>query len=323
LRGGREKASESESASLQWCAVTSTTPSATPLRGIFPIIYTAFDAEGTIDARDQRRIVDYLIAAGTQGLAATGGASESSKLNPDERRWLLELCVDQAAGRVPTIMGCTAATTAESVELVRHGAAQGVRAAFGLLPTDQQALKGADLDAALRRHYLDLGQASPIPIMVQEVGNPLPPETVVAIHERCPNVLYVKEEAPADTGHRITALHEMSGGRLQIMSGGSNLLDDLARGAIGAIPGSIGVADLSTAYRRFVEGDRVGARRAFNHFLPLSHWRRPFGLLGAKEVLRRLGVISGAYLRPPAEQRLDAHDLRELDEIMATQGPPF
>jgi dihydrodipicolinate synthase/N-acetylneuraminate lyase len=297
--------------------------STAPLRGIFPIIYTAFDAEGTIDARDQRRVVDYLVAAGAQGLAATGGASESSKLSADERRWLLELCVDQAAGRVPLIMGCTAAATAESIAFVRHGAAQGVRAAFGLLPAEQQALKGADLDAALRRHYLELGEASLIPIMVQEVGNPLPPETVVAIHERCPNVLYVKEEAPADTGHRITALQEMSGGRLQIMSGGSNLLDDLARGAIGAIPGSIGVADLSTAYRRHVAGDRVGARQAFNHFLPLAHWRRPFGLLGAKEVLRRQGVIKGAYLRPPADQRLDAHDQRELDEIMATQGPPF
>jgi dihydrodipicolinate synthase/N-acetylneuraminate lyase len=319
LRSGEEKAAESESASLQWCAVTSIAP----LRGIFPIIYTAFDAEGTIDARDQRRIVDYLITAGTHGLAATGGASESSKMSSNERRWLLELCVYQAAGRVPVIMGCTAASTSESVELVRHGAAQGVRAAFCLLPTDQQSLKGADLEAALRRHYLDLGEASPIPIMVQEVGNPLPPETVVAIHERCPNVLYVKEEAPADTGHRITALLEMSGGRLEIMSGGSNLLDDLARGAIGAIPGSIGVADLSTAYRRYVEGDHTGARRAFNHFLPLSHWRRPFGLLGAKEVLRRLEVIKEAHLRPPAEQRLDAHDLRELDEIMALQGPPF
>jgi dihydrodipicolinate synthase/N-acetylneuraminate lyase len=292
------------------------------LQGIFPIIYTAFDAVGQIDERGQRRIVDYLVDAGAHGLAATGGASESAKMTLDERRWLLELCVDQAAGRVPVIMGCTAGSTAESVDLVRHGARQGVRAAFGLLPAGQQGLKGDDLDEALRAHYLTLGEASEIPVMVQEVANPIPPETIVAIHERCPNVLYVKEEAP-DTGHRITALLEASGGALHILSGGANLLDDLGRGAVGAIPGSIGVADLATAYARHAAGDRAGARLAFNHFLPLSHWRRQFGLIGAKEVLRRLGVIEGAYLRPPAEQRLDAHDLRELDEIMALQGPPF
>jgi len=292
------------------------------LGGIFPIIYTAFDAAGEIDEPGQRRIVDYLIAAGTQGLAATGGASETAKLSADERRRLLELCVEQTAGRVPVIMGCTAASTSESVAAVREGARLGVRAAFGLLPPDQQGLKGEALDEALLAHYLTLGEASEIPIMVQEVANPLPPETIVAIHERCPNVLYVKEEAP-DTGHRITALLEASDGRLRILSGGVNLLDDLARGAVGAIPGSIGVADLATAYVRHMEGDRIGARLAFNHFLPLSHWRRQFGLIGAKEVLRRLGVIAGAYLRPPAGQHLDAHDLRELDEIMARQGPPF
>jgi 4-hydroxy-tetrahydrodipicolinate synthase len=293
-----------------------------PLRGIFPIIYTAFHPDGRIDEPGQRRIVDYLIASGAHGLAATGGASESAKLTAAERQWLLEVCVEQVAGRVPVIMGCTAETTAQAIEFARQGARLGVRAAFSLLPRDQQGLKGEALAEAMRAHYLALGEASEIPIMVQEVANPIPPDLVAQIHERCPNVCYVKEEAP-DTGHRITALLEATGGRVAIFSGGTNLLDDLARGAIGAIPGSIGVADLSTAYNRHVAGDRQGARRAFNHFLPLSHWRRQFGLIGAKEVLRRLGIIDGAYLRPPADQYLDAHDLRELDEIMALQGPPF
>src|SRR5919108_847576 len=295
---------------------------APPLRGIFPIIYTAFRADGSIDARGERRIVDYLIAAGAHGLAACGGASEAAKLGHDERKWLLEVCVDQVAGRVPVIMGCTADSTAESVDLVRHGARYGVRAAFGLLPKAQQALQGEAQAEALRAHYLALAEASEVPIMVQEVAQPIPPELVADLHRLCPNVRYVKEEAP-DTGKRITALLQASGSRLQIFSGGGNLLDDLHRGAAGAIPGSIGVADLAAAYNRHAAGDRVGARRAFNHFLPLSHWRRQFGLIGAKEVLRRLGVIEGAYLRPPAEQSLDAFDLQELDEIMALQGPPF
>src|SRR5205823_3624827 len=129
---------------------------------------------------------------------------------------------------------------------------------------------------ALRRHYLALGEASEIPIMVQEVANPISPDSIAGLHARCPNVCYVKEEAP-DTGHRLSALLAATGGSVRILSGGTNLLDDLARGAVGAIPGSIGVADLSTAYNRHVAGDREGARRAFNHFLPLSHWRRQFG----------------------------------------------
>jgi dihydrodipicolinate synthase/N-acetylneuraminate lyase len=289
---------------------------------MYPIIYTAVTADGQIDERGERRIVDYLIDAGTHGLAACGGASECAKMTMAQRKWLLEVCVEQNNGRVPVIMGNTAGSTEESIELVKHGASLGVRAAFGLLPKEQQSLKGDALADALRRHYIALGEASPIPIMVQEVANPIPAEVVVEIFERCPNVSYVKEEAP-DAGHRITKLLELSGNKLRIFSGGKDPLDELARGAIGAIPGSIGVADLSVAFNRFVAGDRVGARQAYNHFLPLSTWRRQFGTLGAKEVMRRLGIIDGAYLLRPADQHMDAEDLRQLDEIMALQGPPF
>ncbi|HEV2123901.1 MAG TPA: dihydrodipicolinate synthase family protein [Chloroflexota bacterium] len=292
------------------------------LHGIFPIIYTAFHEDGRIDERGERRIVDHLIAAGAHGLAPVGGASETDQMTPGERRWLLEICVDQTAGRVPLVVGCTGTTTQESIDYVKHGAALGVRAAFGLVPYEQQQLKGDAFAEALRRHYLTLGEASSIPIMVQETSNPIPPELVVQIFEHCPNVSYVKEEAP-DTAHRITALLQASNGRLRIFSGGTSLLGDLDRGAIGAIPGSIGVADLSTAYDRFQAGDRLGARRAFNHFLPLSTWRRQFNPHGAKEVLRRLGIIESIHSRKGQGQRMDAYDLRELDEIMEVQGPPF
>jgi 4-hydroxy-tetrahydrodipicolinate synthase len=293
-----------------------------PLHGIYPIIYTAFHDDGRIDEASQRRLVDFLIQSGAHGLAPCGGASETGFMTMVERRALLEVCAEQTAGRVPLVMGCTAESTEDSLVLVRHGAALGVRAAFGLLPKEQQSLKGEEQAQALRRHYLALGEGSPIPIMVQEVGTPIPPEVIVEIAERCPNVCYVKEEAP-DAGHRMTRLLELSGGSLRIFSGGLNLLDDLHRGAIGAIPGSIGIADLATAYNRHVAGDRAGARQAFNHFLPLSHWRRQFHPHGTKEVLRRLGVFSGIHNRQTGGQPLDERDLHELDEIMALMGTPY
>ena len=92
---------------------------------------------------------------------------------------------------------------------------------------------------------------------------------------------------------------------------------------MGAIPGSMGVSDLAQTFDCWQQGDKAGARAAFYHFLPLAHWRRPFPLLGAKEVLRRLGVISGAYLRPPADQQMDRQDHGELAELMAWMGPPY
>jgi 4-hydroxy-tetrahydrodipicolinate synthase len=108
-----------------------------------------------------------------------------------------------------------------------------------------------------------------------------------------------------------------------VLSGGSYVLDDLARGAQGGMPGSIGVADLARAYDLWTAGDHAGARAAFDHFTPLSFFRRPFALLCGKEVLRRIGVLKAAYLREPGGQVLDEQDHRELSVVMERMGPPF
>lgn len=287
------------------------------IHGIFPIVYTPFDASGAIDEEDVRRLVNYLIDAGTHGLAAVGGASECHKLSIAERKWLAEVVISEARGRVPVIVGTSATNTVDAVELTRHAEQAGAVAAFATPP-----LYGTVTREALHHHYGALARATHLPIMVQDALVSVAPSQVARLVDEFPTISYVKEEAP-DSGHRITELRELLGDRVQIMSGGSYLLDDLARGAIGAIPGSIGVADLARAYDAYRAGDLRAARAAYDHFLPLSHWRRQFPLLGAKEVLRRAGVFKAAYLREPAGQRLDEHDQRELSALLEAMGPPY
>jgi len=287
------------------------------IHGIFPIVYTPFDASGAIDEEDVRRLVNYLIEAGTHGLAAVGGASECHKMTIGERQWLAEVVIAEAGGRVPVIVGTSATNTLESVELARHAEKVGALAVFVTPP-----LYGAVTVEALRFHYGALARAVGIPIMVQDAQTSVAPAQVVRLAEEFPTVCYVKEEAP-DSGHRISELRRLLGDRIRILSGGSYLLDDLARGAIGAIPGSVGVGDLARAYDAFCNGDLQAARAAYDHFLPLAHWRRQFPLLGAKEVLRRAGVFKAAYLREPAGPLLDEHDHHELSTLLEVMGPPF
>ncbi len=144
---------------------------------------------------------------------------------------------------------------------------------------------------------------------------------MVRLAEMHANLCYVKEEA-ADAGHRISEIKRLRP-TMRILSGGSFLLDDLGRGAQGAIPGSIGVADLSRAYDLYMAGDPAGARAAYDHFMPLSFYRRQFPLLASKEVLRRLGVFKAAHLREPSNERMDEQDQRELSAIMERMGPPY
>ncbi len=287
------------------------------LHGIIPIVYTPFDADGHIIAADVRRLVDHLIDAGAHGLAAVGGASEALKLTLDERRDLAELVAEQAAGRVPIIVGVSAVNTADATALARHAAEIGARAVFATPP-----LYGPVTARALQYHYAAIAGAG-VPVMVQDAEVSVSPEQMARLAASIPDVIYAKEEAPLESGHRVGEIRRLTEDRMQVFSGGSYLLDDLARGAVGAIPGSIGVADLARAYDLWRAGDQAGARRAYDHFTPLSFFRRQFPLLAAKEVLRRLGVFSVAYLREPANQTMDERDLEELTIIMETMGPPY
>ncbi len=289
----------------------------TDLRGIFPIVYTPFDAEFRIDEEDLERLVEHLIAAGAHGLAAVGGASECHTMPLAERMWLAERTLHDARGRVPVIVGTSATNTAESVALSRHAEEIGARAVFLTPP-----LFGPVTDAALAHHFGSVASAVAIPVMVQDALVSVSPRQVARLAAAFATITYVKEEAPRETGHRISMLKDLLPD-VNILSGGGYLLDDLARGAQGAIPGSIGVADLCRAYECSIAGDDGAARAAFDHFTPLSFWRQQFPLLGAKEVLRRIGVFKAARLREPCADMLDEHDHRELDRIMERMGPPY
>lgn len=287
------------------------------LRGIFPIVYTPFDDEARIDEEDLERLVEHLIASGAHGLAAVGGASECHTMPLTERMWLAERTMHDARGRVPVIVGTSATNTAESVALSRHAEEIGARAVFLTPP-----LFGPVTDAALAYHFGSVARAVRIPVMVQDALISVSPAQIARLAGAFPTITYVKEEAPRETGHRISALKDLMPG-IRILSGGSYLLDDLARGAQGAIPGSIGVADLSHAYECAVAGDHTAARAAFDHFTPLAFWRQQFPLLSAKEVLRRIGVFKTARLREPSNEMMDEHDHRALSELMERMGPPY
>jgi 4-hydroxy-tetrahydrodipicolinate synthase len=289
----------------------------TQLAGIFPIVYTPFDAWGEVDWDDLRSLCEYLLAAGAHGLAAVGGASECHKLTLPERCLLAERTIDAVAGRAPVIVGTSATNTREAVELSRHAQSAGAAAVFLTPP-----IWGSTAGPAVANHYARVASAIEIPIFVQHAGIPVGVAAVVEMARRFENLCYVKEES-AQASHRVSEWIDRSEGRLRVFSGGARLVEELNRGAVGAIPGSAGVADLSAAYEAHRRGDLAEAYRRFEHYLPLSYWRSPSSILRTKELLRRLGVIKGAYLRDSAGEALDAADHEELTRLMERMGPPY
>jgi 4-hydroxy-tetrahydrodipicolinate synthase len=286
------------------------------LWGILPIVATPFDAEGRVDEAGMRSVVNYLIRVGAHGLAPLGGSGECRDLTVEERKRLTDVVVEENHGRVPVMVGTSAPDTAICVELSRYAERAGASAVFVMPPF------GGRLDeAGLFAHYAALNDALNIPIVVHTTAE-MTAEFVARLGRELERVQYVKEET-SPTGVKITRLLEASEGRLRILSGGGAFLTELARGAVGVVPGSCGVASYARAFDLWQAGDHAAARAEYYRVLPLVTWRARSHLEATKEFLCRLGVFRTTYVRSQGgKSSLDDYDRAELTAILETMGEP-
>ena len=83
---------------------------------------------GAVDADSFCKLVDFQIDNGTAGLVPVGTTGESPTLSHEEHDLVVELCIKQAAGRVPVIAGAGSNSTAEAVRLAEHAETAGADA---------------------------------------------------------------------------------------------------------------------------------------------------------------------------------------------------
>jgi 4-hydroxy-tetrahydrodipicolinate synthase len=129
--------------------------------GVLPALITPFTDDGAaIDTDALAANVDRLVGAGVGGLVPGGSTGEFTTLTNAERRRLIEVTVEAAAGRVPVVAGTGALTTRETVELSVHAERAGA-AAVMIVPPFYDALSWRELLA----HYRAVADAIGIPIM--------------------------------------------------------------------------------------------------------------------------------------------------------------
>ena len=132
-----------------------------PFHGVLPALITPFADDGSaIDAGALAAIVDRLIDAGVAGLVPGGSTGEFTTLSHTERRQLVEVTVEAAAGRVPVVAGTGALSTRETVELSVHAERAGAGAVM-IVPPFYDALSWRELLS----HYTAVADAIEIPIM--------------------------------------------------------------------------------------------------------------------------------------------------------------
>jgi 4-hydroxy-tetrahydrodipicolinate synthase len=159
-------------------------------RGSFPALITPMK-NGAVDEAAFRKFVAWQIAQGSHGLVPCGTTGESPTLSHEEHRRVVEICVEEANGRVPVIAGAGSNSTVEAIALTKHAKAIGADAVLSVT-----GYYNKPSQEGMYRHYAAIAEAVDIPIIVYIV----PGRTIVEVSvetmgrlSKIPNIVGVKD----------------------------------------------------------------------------------------------------------------------------------
>lgn len=289
------------------------------LTGVLAAVATPLDAEHAVDEPRLRRLVDDLVAAGVHGLVPGGSTGEFASFSSDERRRVLEVVLDQAAGRVPVVGYTGGMTTREAVTLSQHAEDSGAVGVL-LLPPYKDRLTLEETSGYFRA----VADSVSVPVVVYNLplatGVNLTPEDVAGMAETSPTIRYVKDTS-GDYHQFTRTIHDFSEVITPLVGWDTMLLAALVEGAPGCILGITNIAarQVVSLYDAVQAGDLATARTRWVELYPLARFLLSGGYVGGiRGAMDVMGDGIGGS-RPPVagltpERRSEvAGILKELD----------
>jgi 4-hydroxy-tetrahydrodipicolinate synthase len=294
--------------------------------GVFIISITPFKADGSIDWASTDRLIDFYLDRGVSGVTILGILGEAHKLSESESLDFAKHYLRRIRGRVPVIVGASLPANDRiadfSAACMDSGAGGVMIAPLGGLKTDQAVL---DYYAGV---FQKLDPKTPVCFQdyPQTTGVHISAGTFITLVDRHPSMVMFKHEDSPGLRKLSQIRKACDGGahrRVSILcgNGGLHLPQEMRRGADGAMTGFAYPEMLVDVARLGLAGDHEAAEDIFDAYLPLVRHEQQagIGLALRKEVLRRRGALESAALRAPGP-KLDADDVKELDELMARLG---
>ncbi|MBC7393336.1 MAG: dihydrodipicolinate synthase family protein, partial [Variovorax sp.] len=271
--------------------------------GVFPVVPTTFTEQGELDLESQKRCVDFMIDAGSDGLCILANFSEQFVLSDEEREVLTRCILTHVAGRVPVIVTTTHYGTRICAERCRRAQDAGAAMVMVMPPYHGATLRVPE--AQIFEFYAALSDAIDIPIMIQDApvsGTVLSAPFLARMAREIEHVRYFKIET-AGAASKLRELIKLGGDAIEGPWDGEEaitLLPDLDAGATGSMTGGgypDGIRKIMDAWRA---GQRDDAATAYQQWLPLINYEnRQGGILTAKVLMQEGGVIACEAPRHP------------------------
>ena len=275
----------------------------TPFTGVGTALVTPFAKDGSLDEAAVRRLARRQIDAGIHFLSPCGTTGEAPTLTHREKLRVVEIVVEEAAGRVPVLAGAGGYDTREVVELARDLERIGVNGLLSVTPYYNKPTQ-----EGLYQHFRAVADATPLPIVLYNVpgrtGVNIDVQTVVRL-SAVANIIGVKE-ASANMVQMCDIVASTPESFL-LLSGDDPLIVAVmgigGRGIICVTSNQV-PAECAQIVERCERGDFAGARKLYNWLLPLIQVNfAEANPIPCKSAMATMGLLEESYrlpLVPPA-----------------------
>ena len=281
------------------------------LKGSMPALVTPFK-DGAVDFDTLKRLVEWHITEGSDGLVPVGTTGESPTVSHEEHEHVIACVVEAAAGRVPVIAGAGSNSTAEALHLVQFAQRAGANAALVVTPYYNKPTQ-----AGMIAHFTALHDGSDLPIIIYNIpGRSAVDMTPATMGElaKLPRIVGVKD-ATGDLA-RVCAQRITCGPDFIQLSGEDGTAHGFnAQGGVGCISVTANAAPRLCADMQdaCAAGDYATALELQDRLMPLHQaiFLEP-GLCGVKYAMARQGLCSEEMRLPlvpvtqPVRDRIDA-----------------
>jgi 4-hydroxy-tetrahydrodipicolinate synthase len=161
--------------------------------GIFCPNIVPLDDRGEINERELRRYVDWLIDHGVHGLYPNGSTGEFTRFSAEERRRIIEIVVDQNAGRVPVLAGAAEANVKETLAACEHYAKVGADAVAIVSPFYYRI--GPE---GVFAYFDEIGRNTPIDVTLYNIpmfASPIEIDTVRRLADANEHIVAIKDSS--------------------------------------------------------------------------------------------------------------------------------
>lgn len=161
------------------------------IQGSIVAIVTPMHADGTLDLPGLRKLIDWHIAEGTDGIVIVGTTGESPTVSVDEHCELIRVAVDHTAKRIPIIAGTGGNSTSEAIELTQFAKDVGADASLLVVPYYNRPTQ-----EGMYQHFRKIVEAVDLPAILYNVPGrtvaDMANETILRLAQ-VPGVIGVKD----------------------------------------------------------------------------------------------------------------------------------